>query len=241
MDLANAFGSVRHNLIFFALNWYHVDPWCINLIHHYYSSLFAKVVTSKWSTPLFPFEIGVFQGCTISPILFDLVYQLCIDFVDQHGLNPYSFSQSFDFKKKFGLLELSQLVYADDHTLINRTLSGAQGTLDLVNKWLLWTNCMKAKPSKCKSLSFCNSTSAGSTTYGPVNAHLFIGSDPISDIADSSFKFLGRLLSKILQDFAVRKSVLQIFKDNFELLDEQFLKGSAKAWIYTNYILAFLS
>ena len=100
---------------------------------------------------------------------------------------------------------------------------------------------MKAKASKCKSISFCNSTSQGSTTYGAVKAHLRIGNALISDIADTPFKFLGRLISKILNERDVRNSVLKSFNEHITLVDAQFLKGATKAWIYNNYILAFMS
>ena len=232
---------MRHNVILFALSLFHVPIWCSNLIFQYYNALFASVATSNWTTSLFPFEIGVFQGCTISPILFDLVYQLCIDFVDKHGLDPYVFSRTFDFKKKFGIIELSQLVYADDHTIINRSISGAQLTLYKIHQWLSWTNCMNAKPSKCRSLSFCYSTSLGSSTFGPVKAHLTIGADHIPDIADTPFKFLGRLISKDSNDLALRDSVRESFTKYIKKLDTQLLLGAAKAWIYNNYILAFMS
>jgi len=36
IDLANAYGSVRHNLIQFALNWYHVPLVIQELIFDYY-------------------------------------------------------------------------------------------------------------------------------------------------------------------------------------------------------------
>ena len=49
LDLANAFSSASHNLILFALSWYHVPTWCSNLIYLYYSSLFARIVTFKWA------------------------------------------------------------------------------------------------------------------------------------------------------------------------------------------------
>ena len=39
LDLANAFGSVRHSLITFSFGWYHVPTKCINLITLYYASL----------------------------------------------------------------------------------------------------------------------------------------------------------------------------------------------------------
>jgi len=238
IDLANAFGSVRHNLILFALDWYHVPKWCCHLIYLYYSSLFAKVSTSKWTTSFFPFEIGVFQGCTISPILFDLVYQLCIDYVNHFGTDPYVFSQAFDLNSKFGLIELFQLVYADDHTIINRSLSGAQSTLDLVQKWLTWTDCMKAKPSKCRCLALINHSTSTSHSYGPIKAGLKIGSHLIIDISD--FKFLGRYISKDLSDKSQQASLFKNFEDYMKIADEEFLKGSAKAWMYKHFIMSFI-
>ncbi|MCP4460694.1 MAG: hypothetical protein GY816_22125, partial [Cytophagales bacterium] len=136
IDLANAFGSVRQNLILFALDWYHVPKWWHNMIQQYYSSLFAQVVTKKWKTSFFPFHIGVFQGCTVSPILFDTVYQICLDFTEQYGTDPYVFSSDFNLKAKYGLIELPQLAYTDDHTTINRSITGAQSSLDLIQEWL---------------------------------------------------------------------------------------------------------
>ena len=195
------------------------------MIYLYYSSLFAKVSTSKWTTSFFPFEIGVFQGCTISPILFDLVYQLCIDYVNHFGTDPYVFSQAFDLNSKFGLIELFQLGYAHDHTIINRSLSGAQSTLDLVQKSLTWTNCMKAKPSKCRCLALINHSTSTSHSYGPIKAGLNIGSHLIIDISD--FKFLGRYISKNLSNKSQQASLLNNFEEYMKIAVEHFLKGSA--------------
>ena len=47
LDLANAYGSLRHNLIMFALEWYHV-PFCIRkIIFNYYNLLRAKIITKE--------------------------------------------------------------------------------------------------------------------------------------------------------------------------------------------------
>ena len=53
IDLANAYGSVRHNLIQFALSWYHVPESIQHLIFNYYDKPMAKVQTSEWSTGFF--------------------------------------------------------------------------------------------------------------------------------------------------------------------------------------------
>ena len=71
IDLANAYGSVMHNLIQFALEWYHVPLKARRIIFSYYDRLMAKVITINWQTNFFHYDIGLFQGCTMSTILFD--------------------------------------------------------------------------------------------------------------------------------------------------------------------------
>ena len=68
LDLANAYGSVRHNLIQFALNWYHVPKDIQALIFDYYEKLCAMISTNNWSTGFFLWDIGLFQGCVLSNI-----------------------------------------------------------------------------------------------------------------------------------------------------------------------------
>ena len=81
LDLANAYGSVRHNLIQFALNWYHIPKPIQAIIFDYYEKLCAMVTANNWSTGFFLFDIGLFQGCVLSTILFDCVFQLLLDFL----------------------------------------------------------------------------------------------------------------------------------------------------------------
>ena len=81
IDLANAYGSIRHNLIQFALEWYHVPLSIQKLIFDYYEKLCAKITTKEWSTKFFSFDIGLFQGCVLSTILFDCVFNLLLDFL----------------------------------------------------------------------------------------------------------------------------------------------------------------
>ena len=47
-DFANAYGSVRHNLIQFAFNWYHVPKMLQKLIFNYYQKLCAAIFTNKF-------------------------------------------------------------------------------------------------------------------------------------------------------------------------------------------------
>ena len=70
LDIANAYGSIPHRLIFFALQRYGVPAGWIALIKNYYvgiySKSFSEFAPSNWHQHL----KGIFAGCTISIILF---------------------------------------------------------------------------------------------------------------------------------------------------------------------------
>ena len=71
LDLANAYGSVRHNLIQFALNWFHIPKQIQEIIFDYYDKICVFIKTKNWTTGFFLFDIGLFQGCVLSTIIFD--------------------------------------------------------------------------------------------------------------------------------------------------------------------------
>ena len=79
LDLENAYGSMRHMLVQFALKWYYVPDSISELVFRYYDSIFLKVVTDDWSSDYFHLEIGVPQGCTASTIVFDVGFQVVLD------------------------------------------------------------------------------------------------------------------------------------------------------------------
>ena len=70
LDFANAYGSIPHKLIVFALHRYGVSPQWIRLIETYYKEIFSKSfsqsVTSSWHRH----QWGIFADCTLSIILF---------------------------------------------------------------------------------------------------------------------------------------------------------------------------
>jgi len=142
LDLANAYGSVRHNLIQFALNWYHVPLIIQELIFDYYEKLCVMVIFKGWSTVFFLLDIGLFQGCVLSTILFDCVFQLLLDFLCPMKKLGYIF-------KEVPEITMSTKAYADDLTLVSRNAEYNQAMCNQTNVWLKWTCTMKAKPSKC--------------------------------------------------------------------------------------------
>jgi len=55
-DLKDAYGSVKHNLLQFAMKWYRIPDWYATLAFHYYENLVAFVKTNEWQTN--PFRYG---------------------------------------------------------------------------------------------------------------------------------------------------------------------------------------
>jgi hypothetical protein len=106
---------------------------------------------------------------------------------------------------------------------------------------------MVAKPSKCKSFGLCRnnvSYRAGdpnTKTYAPFDPKLFIAGCLIRFLGNDPFKFLGRIVYTHLKDSAQRKLVLDKLHEDMRIVDAIHLKGIAKAWLYNNYIIAFLS
>ena len=66
IDLANAYGNVRHLRILFTLEWYYIPVGFSDIIFAYYEGLVASVLVGQEQTKWFRFGIGGYQGCTLS-------------------------------------------------------------------------------------------------------------------------------------------------------------------------------
>lgn len=73
LDLANAFGSVPHKILWTAFN-YHVTK----LVKSYFQDLQFCVTAEDNTTAWQHLEIGIMAGCTISPLAFVMAMELVI-------------------------------------------------------------------------------------------------------------------------------------------------------------------
>ena len=256
IDLANAYGSVRHNLIQFALSWYNV-PECIqSLIFDYYEKLMAKIQTSEWSTGFFLFDIGLFQGCVLSTILFDAVFQILLDMLkplnNKHGYKMID----IDY------VSLSR-AYADDLALSAKSPAGCQQACDTCDSFLKWSKTMMAKPRKCVALGFRQFDPRYdrgkykkhyNVKYSPFDPEIYISgkrmrfifNDAQPDDAKQSllrdhFKFLGRWISIDLNEIKVQEFVRARALKEFALIDKCKINGFIKLWLYQHYWLSHLA
>ena len=80
-DLANAFGSVPHEIIIAVLKRAHIDPVIIHYIRKLYENAEIQLKLESGLTEPINVHIGVLQGDTLSPILFNLVMETIIRYV----------------------------------------------------------------------------------------------------------------------------------------------------------------
>ena len=252
LDLKNAYGSVSHNLIQFALNWYHVPKVIQQIVFAYYETLRAFVHTKEWDTESFPFEIGLFQGCILSCMLFDCVFNLLLDLLESHADDGYA------FKLVKGHRALVR-AYADDLQLSASTPAKAQASLDTTDRWLTWTRTMQAKPRKCKQVGYrqfrpgsrSQFTPYNKTVFSPYDAKLTIGGCRIpfmvsesekDPLKKSNFKFLGTWINLIpTKNTDVKNFIRSSLSAYFLAVDAAPVNGFIKLWLYQHYVLAMMS
>ena len=203
-------------------------------------------------TGLFLLDIGLFQGCVLSTILFDCVFQLLLDFLAPHKALGYTF-------KSCPTVTTHKKAYADDLTLITRNVTDMQLSVDLTSKWLNWTKTMKAKPSKCIAVGFKKFDKQKAdekfaplleSTYSPFDPKILIDGQTMRFIINPSekdpfkanhFKFLGRWINPLLKERDIKQMIeLQLRKD-MDLVQQSKLNGFMKLWLYQFYILQHLS
>ena len=164
LDLANAFGSVHHQLIDFCLHHYHAPVPFISTHRSLYSNLSATVSTGSWSTRSIPLQIRVYQGDPLSVAIFNTVMVTLTDALKANKQLGYRLAA----KTTSNVLQ-----YADDTCIVANGPANCQAMLDKVQGWLQWTG-MVAKVPKCTSLGILAFRQAvGPKTPSQWGTHLF--------------------------------------------------------------------
>ena len=229
LDIANAYGSIPHRLIFFALERYGVPHSWISLIKNYYvgiySKSFSEFAPSNWHQHL----RGIFAGCTLSIILFLAGINIILEYT---LLSP---APSFITSSKLSLPLIR--AFMDDINLMSSTVSGAQSLLDRCATALKWAG-MDFRAEKSRSFVVIKGKSLNSTPFSASKP-----SDPtdfssyIPSIHSNPVKFLGRVIDGSISD---RKSVHELdqkLSDGLNIIDKSCYKGSQKLWILQHLLI----
>ena len=98
LDIANAYESIPHKLIIFALHQYGVSTKWIHLIEMYYSGIFSKSFSQEAPSRWHMHQYGISASCTLSIILFSADMKIILEYslvatTPQFHLNNISFHQ----------------------------------------------------------------------------------------------------------------------------------------------------
>ena len=138
VDFASAFDTIWRNALLYKLVHVGVKGKLVSIIHDMYSSvLFSVKYKNKLTAPLSS-NVGVKQGCVLSPLFFNIFL---------HDL-PSIFDDSCD-PVILDTVTLSCLMYADDLVIMSQSAVGLQNALNKLNsyclKWKLTVNVTKTK------------------------------------------------------------------------------------------------
>ena len=218
LDLANAFGSVHHNLISYALWHYHLPAHFIRAIQSLYTGLSAVISTKQWETTPIHLGKGLFQGDPLSAAIFDVVINLYLDAIKSEcSHRGYRFSTSRH--------QMSTLQYADDTCLTASSKEDCQAMLDTTEKWLDWS-LLKAKVSKCAATSIDGQT--GRTT----NPRLHITQEKIPYLGSNFTSFLGLPINATLSLDSIKEQIHSKLEGFLTATDHSPLSRQQKLRIY---------
>ena len=151
-----------------------------------YSKLRGRIVTSDRVTEAFQFCRGIFTGDNYSPIIFNVVFQPLIDF-----LNTRKESQGY----KLGEARIITKPFADDFELISNNKIQHQKLQTQIQKNAS-TMGLTFKPGKCRSLSISGGKPDPTVKFflnDPVTNQPTQLKTPESD----SHKFLGAVMTHL--------------------------------------------
>lgn len=159
LDLSNAYGSIRHQHIQFALSHYHVPPEFLALVSNLCENQQAVITCTQLETKPVDLSVAVFQGNPLSFSIFNTAINLLLDLIQTVCPDAgYHFSAS--------ARKLPILYYADDACLIAKNAKECQQMIHATEVWLDWAR-MKPKVSKCRALGLQSGTARSSHFFNP--------------------------------------------------------------------------
>ena len=143
LDLANAFGSVPHSLLWKAFDHFRVHVVVVDLVRAYFQDIRLCLSTTGFTTGWQRLEIGIMAGCTISPLAFTITMEIII------RASKWLVGGE---RRQDGMRLTPIRTYMDDMTLVTRTVPCMKRILERLNKNIKLAG-MKIKPIKSRSIS----------------------------------------------------------------------------------------
>jgi Reverse transcriptase (RNA-dependent DNA polymerase)/Endonuclease/Exonuclease/phosphatase family len=197
VDFKKAYDSVPRHLLWVKLERRGVSGWVLDAIKAMYADVPMCVKSATGLGWTFQSNLGVKQGCPLSPLLFGLYLDDWDDELKEAFADLNNESTKFDFPKLAGK-DLRSLMYADDLMQAATSMSGLRKQMALLEdfsaRWGLTINA-----SKTKMMVFSRIQSK----RGEEEAVLCVGGEVVEVV--EKFKYLGTIFhcSQLLSRHAV--------------------------------------
>ena len=219
LDIANAYGSVPHQLIKQSLKRMHMPEEVTKVVSSYYEDMNIRFSTKQYTTSWQRIERGIITGCTLSAILFVMSMTMLLMSVQKETKGP---------KTASGALQRNARLYMDDITTTTATVTQTNYLLKELAMFLNWAR-LKVKVSKCRSLVIKN----GAVTNFPIRME----GEVITGINQKPIKYLGKVYDFTLEDSRQVKGIIEATKKGIKKISKSLLNGSSKAWISEHMLL----
>ena len=219
LDLANAYGSVPHHLIWMALEFFNFLSKVWEIIMKFFNSAFMKFTVKNYTPKWQALGIDIMMGCVISPLLFVLAMEL----IWRGAENTPK-----EVMKNEHLTLPPSRAFMDDITILVPSQIAADGLLQKYYDLFRWAR-MKAKPKKSRSLSLVG--------WSVREINLKIRGDKIPTVRENMLKSLGRLYSIPLTDRRRGTEIQKVAFEGLKSIDKTCLPGKMKAWCYQHGLL----
>ena len=215
LDIANAYGSVPHQLLFFALRRYGIPEHWMSLFIKYYEGLWSiswsDSAPSSWHHHL----RGIFIGCTASIILFLSAINVIIEHI-------FAVTEDEIYKT---MTSTPVKAFMDDMFLLSPSIPATQVLLDRCVVVLIWAR-----------MSFRASKVIDKGKVIDISPFSFKG-EIIPSIHANPVRFLGRTIDfTVSNNHSVAKFVTEVLSC-LKLIDKSSHKGIDKVWILQNMLI----
>ena len=219
LDIANAYGSIPHDVIKKALERAYVPENTRQLIESYYSDVRIRFTTREFTTDWQRVEKGIITGCTLSVILFALTMSWLVESNKKVTKGP---------KTSSGQRQENSRLFMDDINSTTETVPQMRYLLSSTDSKLKWAD-LSARAKKCRSLVIIK---------GKVKKKLLkIGGEAITPIQEQPIKCLGKEYNEKLNERDQIDFITRTVVDDLKKIDRCKLPGRYKAWIVQHMMM----
>ena len=204
LDLANAYGSVPHDMIKKGMEFFWIPEPIQQFVMKYYSLFKMRFTTTEFTTTWQRLEVGIAAGCTISVILFVLVMELLLR---ASNTNSASIPKLRAFMDDIAVKTTEQKLMRE----VLRRLD------ELIN----WSD-MKFKAKKSRSITLIKGKQS--------EVRYVIGGENIPTVKEEPVKSLGRWYKAGLRDSEQGKVLKATVEKGLKAIDKTELPGKYKCW-----------